>query len=432
MRILVTGAYGLIGAACLARLHRDGHELIGAGRAIDEPRRRFAFAQWRLADFDRLTVPESWTNILAGVDAVVNCAGVLQDGVHDDVRRVQLDATVALFEACVRAGVRRVVHISAVGAAAAAPTAFARTKASAEARLAQLDLDWAILRPALRAGAGRLWRHRPAACARRDAGHPLLLNWTAACRSQRRGSRRCSRLPPVADRAQGGAVGYRAPADSVARRDGRGIACVVGLRRARIVAVPAGVGRAVARVADLLGWLGWRAPLRTAALGALSAGVLGDPSAWIAARGRAPMSLADSLGGAARERTGALVRARLPRQAARDRGAGAVLDRDGTHRARAVACRRHRGAHRSWRLPCICEHDRVLGGALADIALGLAVAVRRFTRAALIGMLVVTGAYLLGGSALLPELRLDPLGPLLKALPLVLAILFTLATLDER
>lgn len=28
MRVLVTGAYGLIGSAVLARLHRDGHELV--------------------------------------------------------------------------------------------------------------------------------------------------------------------------------------------------------------------------------------------------------------------------------------------------------------------------------------------------------------------------------------------------------------------
>ena len=34
MRVLVTGAYGLIGAACLARLHRDGHELVAAGRTL--------------------------------------------------------------------------------------------------------------------------------------------------------------------------------------------------------------------------------------------------------------------------------------------------------------------------------------------------------------------------------------------------------------
>ena len=73
MRVLVTGAYGLIGAACLARLHRDGHELIGAGRRIGEARRRFPFAGWREADFNRLTTPVAWRDVIAGVDAVVNC-----------------------------------------------------------------------------------------------------------------------------------------------------------------------------------------------------------------------------------------------------------------------------------------------------------------------------------------------------------------------
>ncbi|HXW25700.1 MAG TPA: NAD-dependent epimerase/dehydratase family protein [Xanthobacteraceae bacterium] len=36
MRVLVTGAHGLIGSACLVRLNRDGHELTAAGRALDE------------------------------------------------------------------------------------------------------------------------------------------------------------------------------------------------------------------------------------------------------------------------------------------------------------------------------------------------------------------------------------------------------------
>ena len=41
-------------------------------------------------------------------------------------------ATSALFAACERVGVRRVVHISAIGASRSAPTAFARSKAEAE------------------------------------------------------------------------------------------------------------------------------------------------------------------------------------------------------------------------------------------------------------------------------------------------------------
>ena len=103
MRVLVTGAYGLIGSACLARLHRDGHELVGAGRSLDEAQRRFPYAQWIVADFARLTAVAAWRPLLRDIDAVVNCVGVLQDGLRDDTHRVHVDATCALFEACAQA-----------------------------------------------------------------------------------------------------------------------------------------------------------------------------------------------------------------------------------------------------------------------------------------------------------------------------------------
>ena len=55
MRVLITGAYGLIGAAILERLHRDGHALTGLGRDIARARQQFPFAAWVPADFERLT-----------------------------------------------------------------------------------------------------------------------------------------------------------------------------------------------------------------------------------------------------------------------------------------------------------------------------------------------------------------------------------------
>jgi uncharacterized protein YbjT (DUF2867 family) len=73
MRVLITGAYGLIGAACLEKLHREGHDVVGAGRSIAEARRRFPYARWITADFRQLTSPESWHGLLSGIDAVVNC-----------------------------------------------------------------------------------------------------------------------------------------------------------------------------------------------------------------------------------------------------------------------------------------------------------------------------------------------------------------------
>src|SRR4249920_3238549 len=101
MRVLLTGAYGLIGSAVLARLHRDGHQLVGAGRSLEEARRRFPYAHWIEADFTRLTSAGAWRPLLNGIDAVVNCVGVLQDGARDRVHAVQVEGTCALFDACV-------------------------------------------------------------------------------------------------------------------------------------------------------------------------------------------------------------------------------------------------------------------------------------------------------------------------------------------
>src|SRR5262245_4628625 len=147
MRVLVTGAYGLIGAAIVVRLHQDGHEVVGAGRSVAEAARRYPFIRWVTADFGRLTEPEAWQPLLAGIDAVVNCAGALQSGPRDDLHRVHVAAPLALFAACEQFGPRRLIHISAIGADRAGPTEFAQGKGEADAALAASALDWLILRP---------------------------------------------------------------------------------------------------------------------------------------------------------------------------------------------------------------------------------------------------------------------------------------------
>ena len=172
MRVLVTGAYGLIGSAILARLHRDGHDLIAAGRSLDEARRRFPYAQWIEADFARLTTADAWRPLLADIDAVVNCVGVLQDGAPrrhaGGAGRGHLRA--CSMPACGRRPARR-PHLGdrRVGAGADRVRAHqgAGRRASGDARSRLGD-------PAAGpgAGAGGLWRQRDAARPRRIAvGH---------------------------------------------------------------------------------------------------------------------------------------------------------------------------------------------------------------------------------------------------------------------
>jgi len=295
MRVLVTGAYGLIGSACLARLHRDGHDLTATGRSIASAARRLPFARWRPADFDRLADAASWRPLLAGIEAVVNCVGVLQDGGRDDLARVRR-ATCALFDACAALGVGRLVHVSALGADLEGPTAFARTRAQAEAHLQALDLDWLILRPAL-------------------VMAPAVYGGSAMLRA-------LAAFPAVTPVIEGDArvqiVGIDDLAETVARalrpdaparvvwtlahpRTWRLADIVVALRQwmgfapRRVVALPRPAAAVVAALADCLGWLGWRSPARSTARAQLAAGVVGDPAAWMRATGIAPASLAEIL-----------------------------------------------------------------------------------------------------------------------------------------
>jgi uncharacterized protein YbjT (DUF2867 family) len=432
MRVLVTGAYGLIGSVCLARLHRDGHALTGAGRAIGTARRRFPYAQWIEADFARLTRVQDWMPLIANCDAVVNCVGVLQDGPRDDTRAVHVEATTALFDACAQAGVRRVVHISAMGADAAGPTAFARTKAVADAHLATLDLDWMILRPALVLAPAA---YGGSALLRGLAGFPLV---TPLAHGDSR-----VQVVSVNDVAETVAycLGPDAPAKLIwelvhpqAHRLSEIVAALrgwLGFSPVPAMTMPPALATAVAGGADVLGRLGWRSPARSTALAQLSSGVVGDPSTWMRATGIRPQSLDDILAAqpaGAQERWFARLYLLKPVAIAALALFWIVtgLFAFGPARDAAMAHLTQAGF-----APWLARLTVDLG-ALFDIILGALLCVRRFARIVLLVMLAVTPLYILSGTILAPQLWIDPLGPLTKIVPMLIATLFVLAIIDER
>jgi hypothetical protein len=66
------------------------------------------------------------------------------------------------------------------------------------------------------------------------------------------------------------------------------------------------------------------------------------------------------------------------------------------------------------------------------MAIGLAIAIRRTTRLGLYAALAITIFYIVAGTLLLPRLWADPLGPVLKALPILALNLVALAILRDR
>ena len=73
-----------------------------------------------------------------------------------------------------------------------------------------------------------------------------------------------------------------------------------------------------------------------------------------------------------------------------------------------------------------------VGGALVDLLIGMGIAVRKSTRPALYAALVLCLLYLAVASVLMPRLWADPLGPLLKLLPILALNLAALAILEDR
>ena len=140
MRVLLTGAHGFIGGYVADALRTAGHTVVACVRT---PRGDDEIA----CDLARDIEIADWAPRLAGIDAVVNCAGILRETGAQTFAAVHVAAPLALFRACAESGVARVVQVSALGEPADGD--FIASKHRADAALATLDLDWTVLRPGL-------------------------------------------------------------------------------------------------------------------------------------------------------------------------------------------------------------------------------------------------------------------------------------------
>jgi len=140
LRVLVTGVEGFIGRHLVAALGAAGHTVVAGVRRPTNPD---AIA----CDFSRDIVPDAWIPRLAGIDVVINAVGILRESGANTFERVHISSPKALFEACHRLGVQRVIQISALGSPAAGEYLVSKLRGDVE--LAHLELDWTIVRPSL-------------------------------------------------------------------------------------------------------------------------------------------------------------------------------------------------------------------------------------------------------------------------------------------
>ena len=144
--ILLTGATGLVGSALLPRLLAEGHDvrcLVRDPRRLGPERVR---VQLSLAD---LGDPRGLRHAVRGADTVIHLAAAIRDQPPRRVEEITALGTHRLLREAERAGVRRFIFFSALGATSFQRTRFFRSKALAERRVEESPLETTIFAPSI-------------------------------------------------------------------------------------------------------------------------------------------------------------------------------------------------------------------------------------------------------------------------------------------
>ncbi|MEU9920996.1 SDR family oxidoreductase [Streptomyces griseoluteus] len=153
MRIVIAGGHGQIALRLERRLSARGDEVAGIIRKPEQAADlRAAGAEPVLLDLESASVEEV-AEALRGADAAVFAAGAGPGSGPERKETVDKGAAVLFADAAVRAGVRRFVVVSSMGADPNHPgtevfDVYLRAKGEADAYITAQDaLDWTILRP---------------------------------------------------------------------------------------------------------------------------------------------------------------------------------------------------------------------------------------------------------------------------------------------
>jgi len=134
MKILIIGATGFIGKSIYNFLNRGDDKVIASTR--------------QYIDFSCLKDDKELVQKLESFDVLVNAVGIIAETRTQTFKQMHTTAPIVLFDACKEAGVKKVIHISALGTQTGT-TAYHMTKNRADEYLRALGLEYAILHPSI-------------------------------------------------------------------------------------------------------------------------------------------------------------------------------------------------------------------------------------------------------------------------------------------
>ncbi len=175
---VVSGASGLVGTSILEQLFSSRHQL----HAWQTNARYILYSRkekWHSAGLGETPIEEI-ERLLKGADVFIHCAWDLKVATWRDIERVNVNGSIAWFEAAARCGVNKLIFVSSVSAYPGCRSMYGRSKLLVEAavtRLGGVNVRPGIVHGDTSAGVyGRLWKSTSASFIPLiDGGHQRML-----------------------------------------------------------------------------------------------------------------------------------------------------------------------------------------------------------------------------------------------------------------
>ncbi len=147
--VCVIGGSGFVGRHLCRQLAARGIRVVVPARDRERAKALTLLPTVSVVEAD-VHNPAALARVVAGSDAVVNLVGVLHDGRGTgSFRAAHVELARSVVEACRTGGVSRLLHMSALGAAADGPSAYLRSKGEAERIALDSGLDVTVFRPSV-------------------------------------------------------------------------------------------------------------------------------------------------------------------------------------------------------------------------------------------------------------------------------------------
>lgn len=174
--VTVFGASGFLGRHLVQRLARQGYRIRAAVRQPGTA--HFLRPMGETGQIQPIQAnirsDASVRRLVEGAEAVINLVGILHERGRQSFEALHVDGPARIAAHAQASGVKRLVHVSALGADPHAPSAYARSKAAGEAALRERFADAIILRPSILFGPEDRFFNRFAAMARISPVLPLI------------------------------------------------------------------------------------------------------------------------------------------------------------------------------------------------------------------------------------------------------------------